>query len=98
MKLYLAVAFAAVFVWTVNASAQGKSCKPHAEMVSFLFDRFSEEPRALGMINQNALMTVYVSNAGTWTIVVTKTDGVSCIVAAGGLWEEREITIPGQDS
>ena len=91
-------ALVAVFLWVVPAGAQGELCRPRAEMVSFLFDRFSEEPRAFGMIDQRALMTIYVSNSGTWTIVVTKTDGVSCIVAAGGLWEEREITIPGQDS
>jgi hypothetical protein len=46
-------------------------------------------------INQRGLVEVFASpKTGTWTIIITKPDGVSCFLTAGELWEDVE-TKPG---
>ena len=42
----------------------------------------------MGTVNSDRYMQLFVSRKGTWTILVTKTDGEACIVAAGNNWEK----------
>ena len=92
MKLpFLLLAAAAAGSWTLPATAQQHllSCANRAEMVKVLSSRYREEPRAIGLANQSAVIEVFTSKAGTWTILLTKPDGASCIVGAGDNWEEN---------
>ena len=60
----------------------------HAEIEQMLDQKFAEIPAALGLQSNGHLVQVYASKDGaTWTIVTTRPDGVSCIVAAGKSWE-----------
>jgi hypothetical protein len=42
-------------------------------------------------------MEVFVSSAGTWTILATRTDGTSCVVSAGEGWEATNF-VKGSDA
>lgn len=68
--------------------AHAAVCMQHKSLASYLTDRFAEVPRALGLVAGRSVMEVYVSAAGTWTIVMTTVEGVSCIVAAGDAWRD----------
>jgi hypothetical protein len=64
------------------------SCHSHGDLAAMLNNRYSEQPSALGVQANGHLVEVFVSNDGTsWTIVVTRPDGWSCIVAVGENWE-----------
>jgi hypothetical protein len=64
------------------------ACHSHADVARMLEKKFAEQPSALGVQANGHLVEVYVSNEGTsWTIVVTRPDGWSCIVAVGEHWE-----------
>jgi hypothetical protein len=38
--------------------------------------------------NGNVLEVLKSDKAGTWTIIVTRPNGMSCVVASGEAWEE----------
>jgi len=77
------------------ASAQSM-CMPHAELAKRLGDRFSETPIAIALANNGSLLEVFSTGSGsTWTIIITKPDGTSCVVAAGEAWAERRGAIHG---
>ena len=57
-------------------------CASHEKMIELLSKRFSEVPKAIGLVE------VYVSKTGTWTILVTNSEGQTCILAAGNDWED----------
>ncbi|WP_224407930.1 hypothetical protein [Afifella sp. IM 167] len=63
-------------------------CAEHGKMVEILAQEYKELPKALGIVRGERIMQLFVSERGTWTIVVTKTSGSTCIVAAGQDWEE----------
>jgi hypothetical protein len=62
-------------------------CAERAEMVKSLSDKFKENPTALGQINGDAVIEVFVSEKGSWTILATGTDGNSCVLSAGDGWQ-----------
>jgi len=89
MKLPLAAALAALGCAAVtSASALEIQCAKHKQMVGLLSKKYSESPVATGTVNEDRFMQLFVSAAGSWTILVTKTNGEACIVAAGQNWEK----------
>ena len=76
--------------WTLPATARqhGLQCGNRDDIVRTLATQYREQPRAMGLANQTAIIEVFTSRAGTWTILLTKPDGASCIVGAGEAWEE----------
>lgn len=63
-------------------------CTSHEKMIELLSKRFSEVPKGIGLVGSKRVMEVYVSKTGTWTILVTNSDGQTCILAAGNNWED----------
>jgi hypothetical protein len=94
-RLYLISAALAGMLGVTSASAQAPpatdvapACHSHADLAKMLGQKFAEQPSALGVQANGHLVEVFVSNEGTsWTIVVTRPDGWSCIVAVGQDWE-----------
>ena len=70
------------------ASAIPIQCAKHNQMVELLAKKYSENPVAMGTVNEDRFMQLFVSARGSWTVVLTKTDGEACIVAAGHNWEK----------
>lgn len=64
-------------------------CGPRAQLVQAMKQMFDERPSATGLISANELFELFVSPAGTWTILVTNPQGISCIAAAGDNWEPK---------
>ena len=83
-----------LFFALVGSAIAAIQCGPHKRMTEVLASKYSEAPVAMGTVNQDRLMEVYKSKAGSWTILVTSADGNSCIVAAGQDWEDVLWTDP----
>jgi hypothetical protein len=62
-------------------------CADRGELVKSLTDKFDENPTAVGQVNGSAVIEVFVSEKGSWTILATGTDGRSCVLSAGEGWE-----------
>ena len=77
-------------------SYQDAHCGKRTEIVSKLGQIFQESPMAVGVVNQDAVIEIFVSSQGTWTILATGTDGQSCVVSSGENWESTSMVI-GQD-
>jgi hypothetical protein len=89
MKIVLAAALAALACASASeAFAVGVQCAKHNTLVGMLAKKYSENPIAMGTVNEDRFMQLFVSPHGSWTILVTKTDGEACIVAAGQNWEK----------
>lgn len=89
---YLAVsalalaAFLTVSTAASPVAAQQMRCAPHEEVERHLAERFAEQPVGIGVTLQGALMEVFAGPEGTWTVVVSNPNGITCMVAAGEGW------------
>lgn len=75
--------------WTLPATAQQQvACGKREDMVKALLTQYRETPRAMGLANPSTVIEIFTSRAGTWTILMTRPSGASCIVSAGEAWAE----------
>jgi hypothetical protein len=80
------------------AQAQGM-CGNRDAMVGQLSTRYGESPMGAGLNSTTKIMEVWASaKTGTWTILLTDTDGTSCIVAAGKDWLDAPVELSKADS
>ena len=88
MAAGLAVAASLSVVSSIQNPVSAQSnCGQRTELVTALSDRFNEAPVAAGLSQLGQLIEVFSSADGTtWTLMVTKPDGESCLIAAGEAW------------
>jgi hypothetical protein len=77
-----------LMVAKLAAAQEGPACAPRDKMVAKLADKFGETLQSLGVLGEGvAVLEVYRSEeSGTWTILETRPDGNSCLMAAGSDW------------
>ncbi|MCR9136451.1 MAG: hypothetical protein NXI27_10685 [Alphaproteobacteria bacterium] len=79
----------ALLAFTTQGQAAAMQCGDRTALLKVLNEKYKEQPRALGLSSTGkAMFEVYTSKTGTWTIIMTTTSGVTCIMAAGHSWEE----------
>ena len=87
---------------TPSAEAEERPrCAERALVVQRLAERYGETLRSMGLHRNDGLVEIYSSDAtGTWTILMTRPDGTSCLLAAGQLWEQdaAPLSAPGEDA
>lgn len=72
------------------ASTQGAKaavCSERKKFTSFLTKTYKEQQKAVGLVSDTGLMEIYVSEEGTWSIIMTGRKGISCLIAAGDNWK-----------
>lgn len=69
-----------------DAHAQVRACGPRLEVVSWLESRFQERQAGFGLIENSAVLELYTSSAGSWTLIVTDPLKRTCFVASGHSW------------
>lgn len=82
---------------TPIAEAQGGSpaCAQRDQVVARLEQRFGETPHSQGVQQNDALVELFASDTtGTWTILMTSPNGLSCLLAAGRLWKTGPAPVP----
>jgi hypothetical protein len=90
----LALAMGAAVASTGAQAAS--SCAPRSEIAKALGDSFHEQQGMYALSASGNLVELFVSKAGTWTLVVSTPRGVSCVLDAG---EHMQVTFhPGADA
>lgn len=77
----------ALMLWAFPGNASAMTCGSRHEINKEIIDRYQEKPVATGLVNEQVLIEIYASRQGSWTISLTNTHGVSCIIAAGTNWQ-----------
>lgn len=71
----------------VPQQRQAYGCQPRATIIKQLAEKYSERPSALALQANGVLLEVYRTAGGeTWTVLLTRPDGTSCIAAVGRDW------------
>ncbi|MEK9968914.1 MAG: hypothetical protein VW600_07245 [Ferrovibrio sp.] len=70
-------------------------CGLRDDMGKMLDQRFGEQPQAAGVVGDR-IVELLVSQTGSWTILITSTDGRACVVTGGEDWTDQPITTPSK--
>jgi hypothetical protein len=98
-SLSLVAALAAISLVGIAGKAEAASqCGNHDKIVDVLGHKYKETRRVMGVVNAKAVMEIFMSPQGTWTMVITDTSGISCITAAGEEWQDVPVAVAGLES
>jgi hypothetical protein len=68
-------------------------CAEREALLTSLSREYAEAPKELGLANNGSVFELLTTRDGrTWTMLMSKPDGTSCVVAAGEAWE----SVPAQ--
>lgn len=91
LSLGLATAAALLVLSTPSSQAQSIACGKHDAIVAALKSHYQEDRQAIGLAATAGVVELYVSAAGTWTMIVTTPAGQTCIAAAGKAWQSTPV-------
>jgi hypothetical protein len=80
---------------TPAQAQQAMLCGLRDDMGKMLDQRFGEQPQAAGVVGDR-IVELLVSQTGSWTILMTSTDGRACVVTGGEDWTDQPITTPSK--
>ena len=78
---------------------QQSVCAPRKDIVHQLAAKYGEAPVAIGLSDGGRLIEVLAGqDGGTFTVIVTTPQGLSCIVLSGDSWQQRAVVVAGSDT
>lgn len=63
-----------------------------------LASKYGEHPVAAGVAQSGMVYVTANPETGTFTVLLRRPDGISCILVAGRGWAQHEPAKPGQDT
>ncbi|GIX13681.1 MAG: hypothetical protein KatS3mg118_1640 [Paracoccaceae bacterium] len=77
------------------AAAQGSVCGQREMIVQRLLEQFGETRQSMGLQRDSGVVEIFASlESGTWTILLTLPNGLTCLVAAGEAWDSTATPRP----
>ena len=98
MVRYLTTILSALLIgWgAFSSSAQAQTiCGERGAIVASLEKTYSEAPVSMGLGSNGTIIEVFASPSGTFTIILTRPDGMTCVMAAGENWEDLPKRLTG---
>lgn len=84
-------------VMLVAAQPTESVCAEREALMTSLSREYSEAPNAVGLANNGSVVELLTSRDGrTWTLLMTRPDGTSCVVAAGEAWDQMPQVASGE--
>ena len=92
IRLFAVVTFAFALLLHTAATVKAQQvCMPHDEFRVEQQRNFSEAPVAIAIANNGALIELYAKrDKSSWTLVMTRPGGHSCVLVAGEEWNDRQ--------
>jgi hypothetical protein len=79
---------------SLPATAGPAFCAERTQIAERLTTAYSEQLAGGGLQSSNGLIEVWTTETGsTWTILMTRPDGISCVMATGTNWATHEPAI-----
>jgi len=66
-------------------------CLARENLITQLSLQHGEVLTARGLVNDGMVMELLVSTEGNWTILISRSDGISCVAATGEGWQTIEV-------
>ena len=84
-----------LMVLGLRAATAGSACTDRRTLATALEKTHSEVPVSIGLERTGLVIEVFASPTGSFTIVLTRPSGESCVMAAGESWEDLPKKLAG---
>jgi hypothetical protein len=100
MKQRLFALIAVLTMMTSPAFAEGQkmACGDRGELLAHLKDKYHESQTGFGMTEKGAVVELMTSDDGSWTLILSFSNGRACLMATGSGWELWKAQTAGKDA
>lgn len=71
-------------------AASQNACASRDQVLTRLSEKYGETRQSIGLAQNSGVFEVFASHeTGSWTILMTRPDGVTCLVASGQAFEQQ---------
>ena len=84
----IAIVAALVTLGAAPASAQ-TICGDRAKLIGYLDQVYREARSGIGIASNGAVVELYTAKTGTWTMLVTRPGGPTCVMGSGENWDRQ---------
>jgi len=98
VRYQTAIVSALLIGWSAfSTSAQAQTmCGERNAVIKSLAKTYSETPVSMGLASNGAIIEILASPSGaSFTIILTRPNGLSCVMAAGENWEDLPKQLTG---
>lgn len=82
---------AVVAMTAASAFAQTRQCVERETATTYLAEKYGESVQGIGMMPGGLVMEIWANvETGTWTVVSTQADGMTCLIASGDAFERMD--------
>ena len=92
--LLLAMALLPTSLVSLADDAAAAVCGEREAMTQQLAEQYQERSESMGLTSDGNLLEVYLSEQGTFTVLLVSPKWVACVVAAGEAWEQKDPLAP----
>ncbi len=92
----LALSFGLAAMIFATQAAHAQTCAPRDEIVAQLASQYRESRQSIGIAANNAVIEVFASETGTWTLLATMPSGQACMIASGESFETLAEQLPAK--
>lgn len=86
------------YVATPARSQDARPCLPKLEMDKKLWNQFGESPIGAGLADSGGILYLTTNpKTGSFTVLIRRPDGITCMMTGGRGWADIESLIPGRD-
>ena len=88
MKIIFSLIATVSLLISTGAATAEQVCAPRDRAVNQLEKQFQENVSGRGLtVNGMRMIELFVSEAGSWTVLASDPAGLSCIIASGESWQ-----------
>jgi hypothetical protein len=88
----MSLGFGVLALTAQHAFSQGRAnCAPREAALQQLSQKWGETRRSVMLANGRVFEVYAADESGTWTILATMPDGLSCVVASGVAYERTAV-------
>lgn len=77
-------------------AAGSNTCATRDKVIEALNEVYAEQPVSVGLTDAGSMIEVIASTQGTFTIVITHPNGLTCPIAAGKAWHSVAEKLKGE--
>lgn len=89
-----AICIAAALLLSTQAAKARQVCAPHEKAALQLEQKFNEQVVGRGLTpNGKSMVELFVSQSGSWTVLISEPNGRSCVVATGESWRSMPLLV-----
>ncbi len=97
--LTLCLGMGIILLTAQHGFSQSAKCADREIIVSQLAEKYGETRQSIGLGDNNSVIEVFASDeTGTWTITITLTSGLTCLIASGEAFEHLAESLPDESS